>query len=86
MTWGGRHAEKWRRAVLARHYDYDKGFTPCHWCGMPANSADHYPVSRADGGQDTMANLVPACIPCNSRRGAVQVNGRARVPPPSRSW
>lgn len=87
MTWSGRHAQKWRKAVLARGFDYDRGFTPCHWCGMPADSADHYPVSRADGGPDTLANMVPACIPCNSRRGAVQGNhARTRPAPPSRDW
>lgn len=35
---------------------------PCHWCGTrPATTADHLGDTLDDG-------LVPACLPCNSRR------------------
>lgn len=34
---------------------------PCHWCGAPATTADHLGDTLNDG-------LVPACLPCNSRR------------------
>jgi 5-methylcytosine-specific restriction endonuclease McrA len=42
----------------------------CFWCGNYATTADHYPVPAALGGPATLANLVPACGPCNSSRGA----------------
>lgn len=41
----------------------------CHWCGRHATTADHL-VPRAKGGSDDDANLVAACVECNSRRGA----------------
>jgi len=44
---------------------------PCHWCGEPADTADHL-IPRAMGGESTPDNLVPACRSCNSRRGAAQ--------------
>jgi len=55
-------------------YEYEQArrqvLTPnstCHWCGAPATVADHLTPLSA-GGQNTPANLVPACTPCNSRR------------------
>ena len=41
----------------------------CHWCGQPATTADHLIEIHA-GGTSDMDNLVPACQPCNSRRGS----------------
>lgn len=78
--WGGRRAQQLTRLVLAR----DRGV--CHWCGGVATSADHWPVSRADGGPDTLANLVAACMPCNQRRGGEQTLARREAPAPSRQW
>lgn len=41
----------------------------CWICGDPANSVDHVkPLSR--GGIHVLANLRPACVPCNSRKHA----------------
>lgn len=45
----------------------------CHWCGSPADQADHL-IPRAIGGDDTLDNLVPACSSCNARRGAQLAN------------
>jgi 5-methylcytosine-specific restriction endonuclease McrA len=73
-------------ACLARDYDEVLGYTPCHWCGKPASTADHWPIARAEGGPDTLANLVSACRPCNARRGAELFDQRAAVPPPTRRW
>jgi len=50
-----------RRAIL-------QGDPTCHWCGAPATEADHL-IEHDRGGTDTPDNLVPACKPCNSRRG-----------------
>ena len=41
----------------------------CFYCGGPATTADHV-ISKARGGTDDMDNLVAACVPCNSRKGA----------------
>lgn len=42
----------------------------CHWCQTaPATTADHLTELHA-GGTSDMDNLVPACGPCNSRRGS----------------
>jgi HNH endonuclease len=71
---------------MARDYDPDLGYTPCRWCGAPATTADHWPVSRVDGGPDTLDNLVAACVPCNCGRGATMGNLRRNTAPPSRRW
>lgn len=48
-----------RRRVLA-------GNPSCHWCGRPADTADHVvPVVR---GGAHRGNLVPACERCNKSR------------------
>ena len=45
----------------------------CHWCGIkPASEADHL-VPVMHGGTH-LDGLVPSCKPCNSRRGAVELN------------
>lgn len=41
----------------------------CHWCGAPAETADHL-IELDRGGDDSLDNLVPACKKCNSSRGA----------------
>jgi hypothetical protein len=85
--WRGTYAARITAALLALHHDADLGYAPCHWCGQRATTADHYPVGRDEGGPDTMDNLVPACRPCNSRRGAIYTNRKRAAPaPPSRDW
>jgi hypothetical protein len=52
-----------RAAILA-------GSPLCHWCGTAqATEADHL-IEHDAGGTDDTSNLVPACKPCNGRRGA----------------
>jgi 5-methylcytosine-specific restriction endonuclease McrA len=63
--------KKIRRAVFAT-----KGHT-CWWCGQPATQVDHV-IPAALGGTHTLDNLVPACAPCNIRRGA-SLGGRIRA-------
>lgn len=85
--WGTRAHAKLTALVLARDYDDTVGFTPCRWCGAPADTADHYPIGRDEGGPDTLDNLVSACRPCNSSRGAAYTNAKRFQPPgPSREW
>jgi 5-methylcytosine-specific restriction endonuclease McrA len=39
----------------------------CHYCGAPATIGDHF-IPLARGGDDTEANMVAACGPCNSQK------------------
>lgn len=68
----GRQHRQARAQLLA-------GATHCYWCGTPISddlpvghprkaTADHL-IAVADGGIDTIDNMVPACGRCNSRRG-----------------
>jgi 5-methylcytosine-specific restriction endonuclease McrA len=41
----------------------------CAYCGAPAAHVDHV-VPLARGGHDTLANKVPACMTCNTSKGA----------------
>lgn len=86
-AWGGRLAAGLTAACLARDRDPATGVTPCHHCGAPATTADHYPVARIDGAPDTLAALVSSCGPCNFSAGARLGNQRRALgPPPSRRW
>jgi 5-methylcytosine-specific restriction endonuclease McrA len=85
-AWGGRRAQRLTAAVLARDYAEDLGYTPCRWCQGPASTADHWPIARAEGGPDTLDNLVPACRPCNTARGVRLWEQRRQQPIPSRRW
>lgn len=46
----------------------------CVYCGGPAVAADHV-TPRKHGGVDELWNLVAACTPCNSSKGA-RMNAR----------
>jgi len=49
----------------------------CHWCGAPPPSmVDHEPP-LAEGGSN--ASTVPACHPCNRRRGGELAQRRAQA-------
>jgi hypothetical protein len=41
----------------------------CHYCGAPATTRDHI-VPSSLGGFTRPFNLVPACQPCNTAKGA----------------
>lgn len=65
----------------------------CHLCGrMGATTADHL-IARKHGGPDTLANLRPAHLSCNSSRQAMPLDewfARHPLPtnraPPSVDW
>lgn len=40
---------------------------PCAYCGGEADGWDHV-VPFAKGGAHTLANIIPACFPCNQRK------------------
>jgi hypothetical protein len=55
-------ARRWRQS-LHRHTG-----RCCIYCGNPSESIDHvHPRSR--GGASVTENCVPACLPCNGRKG-----------------
>lgn len=39
----------------------------CHYCPEPATTKDHIVPSSWGGGGDK--NLIPACAPCNTKKG-----------------
>lgn len=41
----------------------------CHYCNEPATTWDHI-VPKSKGGSNNGINLVGACVPCNSAKGA----------------
>lgn len=50
------------------------GSQPCHWCGLVVDWLTPFPaglvVDHVDANRrnNALANLVPSCAPCNSRR------------------
>lgn len=44
----------------------------CVYCDQPAETADHL-VPLIRGGENTLDNLVPACLSCNSSKGSLLV-------------
>ena len=56
----------------------------CHWCRAPANTVDHVVPLAEGGARYDPANLVAACRPCNTRRGA-QLGGRRGAAAASRN-
>jgi 5-methylcytosine-specific restriction endonuclease McrA len=40
----------------------------CRYCGDPATAVDHI-IPRAQGGTDSVRNLMAACANCNTRKG-----------------
>jgi hypothetical protein len=58
--------QKARRELL-------EGSPVCHWCKRnPATEADH--LLEVDLGGSHTDGMVPACKPCNSRRGTEHLN------------
>jgi 5-methylcytosine-specific restriction endonuclease McrA len=58
---------QWRKV---REYVLIRDGHVCHWCGAPANTADHV-VPLIDGGARLdPANVVAACRSCNGARTA----------------
>lgn len=52
---------------------------PCHYCGEPdAGTVDHV-VPVAAGGDNSPANLVPACGRCNYSKGAREGHAARRA-------
>lgn len=57
---------------LARKAVFEAWDNCCGYCGKTANTLDHIvPVSH--GGISETSNLLPACSPCNSKKGSYSV-------------
>jgi hypothetical protein len=57
----------------------DNGNAVCHWCGVnQATEADHLEPTD-NGGTNAIDNLVPACKPCNARRGQQYAQQKQRA-------
>lgn len=62
-AWAGKYAQDLTRLTLQTFGDR------CHLCGLKgATTADHK-QPRSKGGPDTLENLRPAHLSCNSSRG-----------------
>jgi hypothetical protein len=73
------------RAKLQARWDYFGG--RCWICGGEANSIDHV-IPLARGGSNWPSNLRPACLVCNTRKGAQHSptsRTNAGIPPPA-AW
>lgn len=55
---------KHRELVMVRHGRF------CKYCGCTSNLTLDHVTPRSRGGSDDPSNLVPACRPCNSSKGA----------------
>lgn len=62
------------RLVILERDDYR-----CRWCGRQAGTVDHVVPLAAGGGRLDPANLVAACVGCNSRRGQALSTSRRRT-------
>lgn len=66
-----RKADGWFRAEDFRDKCADMGWR-CHWCGCALTpltvTVDHV-KPLAKGGSNWIVNLVPACRPCNTKKG-----------------
>jgi hypothetical protein len=72
-----------RRQLQAR-WDFYGG--KCWLCGAEANTVDHL-IALARGGSNWPANLRPACLTCNVRKGAAPISAKRpkAVSPPLRN-
>jgi 5-methylcytosine-specific restriction endonuclease McrA len=60
-------AAEW--AAICRRYTNSEGVTECAYCPKQGTTIDHVvPIAR--GGRDAPENVVPACLSCNSSKGA----------------
>ena len=62
------NSPEWKRLRLEVLHE---GNHTCHWCGGKATQADHL-IERDANPELALerTNIVPACRPCNSRRGS----------------
>lgn len=63
MVLVGSISPKKKKAIIQAHGGV------CYYCGAAACQIDHI-HPRKLGGSDDLGNLLPACAPCNRRKGA----------------
>lgn len=69
-----------------RRYVLERDGYRCHWCKGPANTGDHVTALVDGGARLDPDNVVAACTPCNSRRGAEAQQRRRSLGELSREW
>jgi 5-methylcytosine-specific restriction endonuclease McrA len=67
--WGGRLVDQLRRLTLATYGD------SCVHCGLSGARSVEHVRPRSMGGTDALANLRPAHLTCNIRRGTDPMPG-----------
>jgi hypothetical protein len=75
---GSSYDRRRRRERLEREHSAGDGRVYCFHCGKPVAEweIDRWPVCGHAGGRYTLDNIVPACRPCNARRGVACRLGR----------
>jgi hypothetical protein len=72
--WAGRYVYRVRALVIATYGD-----TCCH-CGLPGARSVEHVRPRSMGGTDALANMLPAHLGCNLKRGTKPMTGYATRP------
>lgn len=66
---------------------YRSGKRQCHWCHKPLSligdrgaimTIEHV-IPKSKGGKNKRGNYVPACLPCNQRRGNMDYDAFANI-------
>jgi hypothetical protein len=90
VAWGGRRAQRWTAAVLANASSRDELGRPLcvlklKGCTVIATTGDHI-VNRIDLERTgrihllyDVTNGVPACLHCNTSKGAALANPKSKV-------
>lgn len=73
-----------RQQVLDKGRQAD-GTITCTYCGKAVATTSDHVVPYSKGGTTTVQNLEPACVPCNSSKGAKDL-GTEWIPPILRRW
>lgn len=76
-------AKKWWSTSAYRRV-YERDGSTCRYCGAGDSLSIDHVIPRSRGGKDDPGNLVVACWPCNSRKGARTPEEAGMVLRPSR--
>ena len=68
--WHRKRAQTSDDSALVDFYAEQLRSEPCHYCGACGNTTIDHVVPISKGGAHSIENIVPACQPCNSSKGA----------------
>jgi len=84
-----RYINKPKRVVFNRMNIFLRDNFTCQYCGSKCHSSDltfDHVIPRSKGGKTNFTNIVAACIPCNTRKGASSLKPvRAPIAPSAQS-